>query len=94
MGGCDWYLAEYDGTDTFFGFAILHGDLLMADWDYMSFSELKSIKINGYMEIDCDLSWDPKPVREVELICKSQGWPVTNTNISTGGALSWLTLPN
>lgn len=94
IGGCDWFVVEYDGTDTFFGFAILHGDLQMAEWGYVSLSDLKSIKINGYLEIDCDLYWDPKPAREVELICKSQGWPVTNTNISTGGALSWLTLPN
>ena len=26
IGGCDWYIAEYDGGDLFFGFAILNGD--------------------------------------------------------------------
>ena len=26
IGGCDWYMAEYDGDDLFFGFAILNND--------------------------------------------------------------------
>ena len=30
IGGCDWYIAEYDGDDLFFGFAILNGDYEMA----------------------------------------------------------------
>ena len=32
IGGCDWYIAEYDGEDLFFGFAILNGDLINAEW--------------------------------------------------------------
>ena len=94
IGGCDWFVSEFDGIDTFFGFAILHGDLLMAEWGYVSLSDLKSIKINGYLEIDCDLHWRPKPAREVELICRAQGWPIIDTKITTGGESSWLTLPN
>ena len=26
LGGCDWYIAEYDGEDLFWGYAILNGD--------------------------------------------------------------------
>jgi hypothetical protein len=26
IGGCDWYIAEYEGQGLFFGFAILNGD--------------------------------------------------------------------
>ena len=29
MAGCDWYIAEYDGNDLFFGYAILNGDLVL-----------------------------------------------------------------
>ena len=88
IGGCDWFISEFDGKDTFFGFAILHGDLERAEWGHVSLYDLKSIKINGYLEIDCDLHWDPKPAREVELICRAQGWPINK------GECSWLTLPN
>ena len=40
IGGCDWFIAEYDGYDTFFGFAILNSDYEMAEWGYVSFAEL------------------------------------------------------
>lgn len=67
LGGCDWYISEFDGEDLFFGYAILNGDIGNAEWGYISFSELKSIKI-GFAEIDCDLHWSVAPAREVPLI--------------------------
>ena len=27
IGGCDWYIAKFDGEDLFWGFAILNNDL-------------------------------------------------------------------
>jgi len=51
MCGCDWYMIEFDGEDLFFGFAILNGDLEMAEWGYISFVELKSLKPNGWRSI-------------------------------------------
>ena len=53
LGGCDWYIAEHDGEDLFFGFAILNGDHLNSEWGYISFGELKSINFHG-LEIDCE----------------------------------------
>ncbi len=67
LGGCDWFIAEYDGEDTFFGFAILNSDYEMAEWGYISFAELKSIRIHG-LEIDCETDWTPKPARDIDLI--------------------------
>ena len=67
LGGCDWFIAEYDGDDLFFGFAILNGDYEMAEWGYISFSELKAISIDG-MEIDCDMYWTPTKARNIDLI--------------------------
>jgi hypothetical protein len=67
IGGCDWYIIEYDGEDLFFGYAILNGDILNAEWGYISFNELKELKA-GFVEVDCDLYWEPKPVKEVPLI--------------------------
>ena len=76
LGGCDWYICEYDGDDTFFGFCIINDDLQNAEWGYVSFSELKSIKIDGCLEIDCVLEeyWEVKKSSEIEKICIAQGW--------------------
>jgi len=68
IGGCDWYIAEFDGDDLFWGFAILNNDHEMAEWGYISFRELQGIKINGWVEIDCDLNWEIKKASEVERI--------------------------
>ncbi len=65
--GCDWYIAEYDGDDLFWGYAILNGDDQNAEWGYISFSELKRLKI-GYVEIDCDLYWHIKPASRIAKI--------------------------
>ena len=32
IGGCDWFISDFDGKDTLFGFVILHEDLQMAEW--------------------------------------------------------------
>ena len=69
IGGCDWYIAEYDGEDLFWGYAILNGDYLNSEWGYISFSELKDIKI-GFVEIDCELEdyWKVKKASEIKKI--------------------------
>ncbi len=67
MGGCDWYMAEYDGEDLFWGFAILNGDYENAEWGYISFAELKSISIDG-LEVDRDTYWTPVHARDIDLI--------------------------
>jgi hypothetical protein len=67
IGSCDWYIAEFDGDDLFWGYAILNGDDQNAEWGYISFSDLKEIKI-GYVEIDCDLYWRIKPASQVDNI--------------------------
>ncbi len=69
IGGCDWYVAEYDGDDLFWGYAILNDDHQCAEWGYVSFGELKSIKI-GWLEIDCETenSWQVKPVHQIDRI--------------------------
>ena len=77
IGGCDWFIAEYDGDDLFFAFAILNNDYEMAEWGYVSFRELKSIKVQGWLEIDCELEdfWQVKRAVEIEKIRGAQGWP-------------------
>lgn len=70
IGGCDWYVAEYDGDDRFWGYVILNSDHVNAEWGYFSFRELKEIKIGGWCEVDCELEeyWTVKQVCEIEKI--------------------------
>ena len=76
IGGSDWFIVEYDGDDLFFGFAILNNDHQMAEWGFVSFSELRSIKVNGWLEVDCELEeyWKIRPARKVDLICEASAW--------------------
>lgn len=41
LGRCHWYVAEYDGQDTSFGFATL-GKPALAEWGYFGLSGLRS----------------------------------------------------
>lgn len=66
IGGCDWFIAEYDGDDLFWGYANLNDDI-NAEWGYISFNDLKSYNIRG-AEIDFDLYWKVRRAKEVPLI--------------------------
>jgi len=76
IAGCDWYIAEHDGEDLFWGFAILNNDLQNAEWGYSSFGELKEIKIQGWLEIDCELEeiWQVRKASAIEKIRIAHGW--------------------
>jgi hypothetical protein len=65
----DWYIAEFNGDDIFWGFAILGQDYFNAEWGCIPFSELKAINIHG-LEVDCDLYWRIRPAKEVDKIVK------------------------
>ena len=45
LGGSDWYIAEWDKKDLFFGYAILNGDLENSEWGYIDRKELLSIPL-------------------------------------------------
>ncbi len=66
IGGSDWFISEYDGEDLFFGYAVLNGDYEMAEWGYISFSELCGLKIQ-WLEVDNDLHWNPKKFSEIKI---------------------------
>ena len=64
INGSDWYVAEY-GDGLFFGYVILNGDLEMAEWGYFSLEELKQLKSQMGIEVDCDLHWQPKKAGQI-----------------------------
>jgi len=85
LGNSDWFIAEFDGDDTFFGFACLNGWTDLAEWGYISYKELKELKvkqpigIDGQrmlipLEVDRDLNWMPRKAFNVSLIRECQGW--------------------
>ena len=73
ISGCDWFITEFDGKETMFGYAILGGDYTNAEWGYMNLEEMKAINVGG-MEIDCDLHWKKRPAGQVDKIVKGCGW--------------------
>lgn len=79
IGGCDWYAAEYD-NGIFWGFVILNGDLINAEWGYFSFDELIEIKLNGFLEIDWELEdhWKVRSASKIKNICEANNWSATN----------------
>ena len=70
IGGCDWYISEYDGKDLFWGYIILNGDHENAEWGYISFRELKEITMAGWFEVDCEVEefWKVRRASEIERI--------------------------
>lgn len=68
IGNCDWYIAEFDGEDLFWGYAILNGDHQNAEWGYISFAELKSLKVKGFVQIDREIRWKVKKASEIQNI--------------------------
>lgn len=75
LGGCDWYVAEYDGEDLFWGYAILNADFENAEWGYMSLEEMKAIRTPHGLEIDCETehAWILKRAGEIGKIAESGG---------------------
>ena len=81
IGSSDWFVAEYDGEDLFFGFACLNGWRELAEWGYISFQELKDLKVRQRigehfveLEVECDEYWEVSKAEDVELIKECQGW--------------------
>ena len=68
----DWYIVEYDpATKRAWGFVILSGDYLNAEWGYFSLVELEDVKIFG-VQVDRDLHWKVRNASEVDKIVKAQ----------------------
>ena len=85
LAGSDWFVAEFDGGDTFFGFVCLNGWRDCAEWGYFSFKELKDLSVEQpivvegrrdvvFLEVECDEYWMVRRAIDVKLICECQGW--------------------
>ncbi len=72
LGGCDWYVAEYDKEiKDFFGFVILNNDYAMAEWGYFNFVELCELKVQ-FVEVDRDMHFTPIKANCIDKIKRAQ----------------------
>jgi Protein of unknown function (DUF2958) len=71
LGGCDWWLAEYDpDSGTGFGYACL-ADPHNAEWGYLSLPELEAVRVQrGLGLVERDLGWTPTRADQADL----PGW--------------------
>ena len=65
IGGCDWFVTEYDREDQlFFGFVNM-GNPDFAELGYFSLKELESINHKG-LQVERDLYWDKCTLKEAK----------------------------
>jgi hypothetical protein len=64
-GDCDWYIAEWDRKDRFFGYAILNGDYENSEWGFISVPEILSLEIpEKFLMVNLDFHCEYKTVEE------------------------------
>ncbi len=57
-----WYVLEFDGVDTFFGWV----DGSCPELGYFSLKELESLNWNGIPQIERDIYFEPTPLSKVK----------------------------
>ena len=76
----DWYVSEFDGKDTFFGFVNL-GDPQNAEWGPFTLSELRELRLpirininnmeelssSSALHVEWDEYWKPKKFGEIQI---------------------------
>lgn len=79
LAGSDWYAVEFDGTDLFWGFVILNGDMENSEWGLFSLKELQSLRVAGFLRVDCEIEgvWVVRPAGEITNIRQAQGWEIS-----------------
>jgi superfamily II DNA or RNA helicase len=78
LGGTDYYITEWDGKDTLYGYAILNGDTQMAELGYVGREDImKTTASKPYKKgFELDFNWTKKTLNEVLGISKPNE-PVT-----------------
>lgn len=68
VGGCDWWLVEYDPAEgRAFGYVCL-GHLDAAEWGYVDLPELEAVCVHrGLVVVERDTDWTPRRVSELHL---------------------------
>ena len=78
LARCNWFAAEFDGEDEFFGFVCL-GDPVMTQWGHFSLAELNAVTVRSPViniqtgkrmhtllaQVEWDKCWQPKPFNRI-----------------------------
>jgi len=67
LADSDWYVAEFNGTDTFWGFVILNGDYYNAEWGFFTLRKLDQLNVRGF-EVEFDEYWHARPASHIAKI--------------------------
>lgn len=62
IGGSDWYIVEKDmdgEVEQAWGFACLNGDMMNAEYGYISIAELVALKLQMGLTVDLDFHFKP-----------------------------------
>jgi len=65
---CHWWIIEWDGHDTFFGYVLLNGWSQDAELGYFTLSDLLVVKVAGWLEVLNNPFWIPQVAKDVPLI--------------------------
>lgn len=69
FGGSDWYIVEKDmdgEVDQAWGFACLNGDMMNAEYGYISIAELVDLKLQFGLTVDLDFHFKPTRMSQVK----------------------------
>lgn len=69
FGGSDWYIVEKDmdgEVEQAWGFACLNGDMMNAEYGYISITELATLNLMMGMGVDLDFHFKPRRMSEVK----------------------------
>ena len=69
VGQATWYIAEYDGEDLAFCYAVVLGPQ-EAEWGYQSMKELQEYKMSTTLPgltLERDIWWEPKRFGDINL---------------------------
>ena len=75
IADCDWFVAEHE-DGMFWGFVILNGDTVNAEWGYFGLEEMKEKKVNHWLEIVCETEdvWKVRKASEIDKIREARCW--------------------
>ncbi|MFA4833648.1 MAG: DUF2958 domain-containing protein [Patescibacteria group bacterium] len=69
-GNCHWFIAEFDGENTFFGCAVSDDGSGKPNWRDIDFSDLKLICVDS-LQVSCEPGWVVKKVSDIDIIRRS-----------------------
>jgi hypothetical protein len=60
-GDATWFITEYDGKDTLYGYAHINGE---GEMGYMSLAELEAVRGRLGLRVERDMHFDARPMSE------------------------------